>query len=44
VLAAEADELAAICDRVICLHRGRIVAELTGAQVSEHEILHSTAA
>lgn len=39
VLAAEPDELASTCDRVLCLRRGRIVQELTGDQVSEDGIL-----
>jgi ABC-type sugar transport system ATPase subunit len=39
VLAAEPDELAAVCDRVLCLRRGEIATELHGADVEETKIL-----
>jgi ribose transport system ATP-binding protein len=39
VLAAEPDELATICDRVICLRRGAVVGELTAEEASEERIL-----
>jgi ABC-type sugar transport system ATPase subunit len=39
VLAAEPDELAAVCDRIICLRRGEIVAELANEQVDEGRIV-----
>jgi ABC-type sugar transport system ATPase subunit len=38
-VAAEPDELAAVCDRVICLRRGSIAAELVDDAVSENRIL-----
>jgi ABC-type sugar transport system ATPase subunit len=43
VLAAEPDELAAICDRVICLRRGQIETELAGEDASEERILSAIA-
>ena len=43
VVAAEADELAAVCDRVLCLRRGRIDSELTGDDVNEERILSAIA-
>jgi ABC-type sugar transport system ATPase subunit len=39
VIASEADELATISDRVICLRRGEVAAELTGADITEEKIL-----
>lgn len=39
VLSAEPEELAAICDRVICFRRGRVAVELKGAQVTSQSIL-----
>jgi ABC-type sugar transport system ATPase subunit len=35
------DELAAVCDRVLVFHRGRICAELSGARLSEHAVLEA---
>ncbi len=32
------DDLEAICDRVLVMRAGRIVAELTGADATEHQI------
>jgi ABC-type sugar transport system ATPase subunit len=43
VLAAEPDELAAICDRVICLRRGQLATELAGEDASEERILSAIA-
>jgi ABC-type sugar transport system ATPase subunit len=43
VLAAEPDELAATCDRVLCLRRGRIAIELRGDDISEDRILNEIA-
>lgn len=43
VLAAEPDELAATCDRVLCLRRGRIAVELRGDDISEDRILSEIA-
>lgn len=39
ILAAEPDELAAVCDRVLCLRRGKIATELRGAEIDETRIL-----
>jgi len=39
VLVAEPDELAAVCDRVICLRRGQVAKELSGDEVDETRIL-----
>ena len=41
LLAAEPDELATTCDRVLCLRRGVIVSELQGDEVTEMAILHA---
>jgi ABC-type sugar transport system ATPase subunit len=35
------DELAAVCDRVLVFHRGRICAELAGDRLAEHAILEA---
>jgi ribose transport system ATP-binding protein len=43
VLAAEPDELAATCDRVICMRRGRIAVELRGDDITEDKILGAIA-
>jgi ABC-type sugar transport system ATPase subunit len=43
VLAAEPDELATICDRVLCLRRGRVAAELSGDDATEERILGAIA-
>jgi ribose transport system ATP-binding protein len=43
VLAAEPDELATICDRVLCLRRGQIASELTGKDATEERILSAIA-
>jgi ribose transport system ATP-binding protein len=42
VLVAEPDELAVICDRVICLRRGKVGAELKG-DITEERILDAIA-
>ncbi len=39
VVAAEPDELAAVCDRVVCLSRGKVVRELSADQVQEDLIV-----
>jgi ABC-type sugar transport system ATPase subunit len=39
VVAAEPDELAAVCDRVVCLSRGKVVRELAADQVQEDLIV-----
>ncbi|EAR51825.1 sugar ABC transporter ATP-binding protein [Oceanicola granulosus HTCC2516] len=41
VNSSDAQELAGICDRVLVFSRGRIVAELTGADVTEERIVSS---
>jgi ribose transport system ATP-binding protein len=43
VLAAEPDELAATCDRVICMRRGQIAVELRGGDITEDKILGAIA-
>ncbi|GAA3885787.1 sugar ABC transporter ATP-binding protein [Saccharothrix violaceirubra] len=35
------DELAAICDRVLVFHRGRLCAELAGDSIDQHTLLHT---
>lgn len=40
VASSEYEDLANICDRVLILSRGRPVAELSGAQLTEEAILH----
>ncbi|MGY1743485.1 MULTISPECIES: sugar ABC transporter ATP-binding protein [unclassified Blastococcus] len=39
-ISSDLPELAAVSDRVVVLREGRVVAELTGDQVTEPEILH----
>jgi ABC-type sugar transport system ATPase subunit len=39
VISAEADELATVCDRVVCLRKGRKVATLAGAALTESAIV-----
>lgn len=39
VVVAEPDELAAVCDRVVCLRRGVVVGELSGESLTEDHIL-----
>ena len=39
-ISSDLPELAAVADRVVVLREGRVVAELTGSQVSESVILH----
>jgi ribose transport system ATP-binding protein len=39
VFSPETDELAQLCDRVLVMNRGRIVAELAGEKVTERAIL-----
>ncbi len=39
LVAGEPEELVAVCDRVLCLQRGKIVATLTGSDVLERNIL-----
>jgi ribose transport system ATP-binding protein len=41
VNSSDAQELAGICDRVLVMSRGRIVRELTGAEISEEAIVSS---
>ncbi len=43
MLAAEPEELEAICDRVLCLRRGRVVAELSRDEATEARILAAIA-
>ncbi|HVW87964.1 MAG TPA: sugar ABC transporter ATP-binding protein [Gaiellaceae bacterium] len=40
VSSSEADELRALCDRVLVMHRGRVVAELPGDRFTEASLLH----
>jgi ribose transport system ATP-binding protein len=42
VITAEPEELAMVCDRVVCLRRGSVAGELTGDAVTEEDILHAT--
>jgi ABC-type sugar transport system ATPase subunit len=42
VVSSYPEELVAICDRVLCLRKGHISAELTGDSVTEKEIVHAT--
>jgi ribose transport system ATP-binding protein len=41
VASSEYEDLANICDRIIVLNHGRVVAELTGDRLTEEAILHS---
>lgn len=43
VLAAEPEELEAVCDRVLCFRRGRVVAELSRDEATEARILAAIA-
>ncbi|MBS1845345.1 MAG: sugar ABC transporter ATP-binding protein [Actinobacteria bacterium] len=43
VLAAEPEELAAICDRVLCLRRGSVVAEISASELSEASVVSGVA-
>jgi ABC-type sugar transport system ATPase subunit len=43
LVSAEAEELVAVCDRVLVLRAGRAVGELTGAGLSESNLLHLAA-
>jgi ribose transport system ATP-binding protein len=36
------DELVGMCDRVVILYRGRIVRELVGDEITEHQIVASS--
>ncbi len=38
---SEAEELAAVCDRVVVLSNGRTVAELRGGALSSESIVHN---
>jgi ribose transport system ATP-binding protein len=42
VASTESEELARLCDRVLVLRAGRVVAELSGAQVSASRITAAT--
>ena len=43
VITAEPEELAMVCDRVVCLRRGAIDSELSGDSVTEEDVLHAIA-
>ena len=40
IASSEYEDLANVCDRILVLNRGRVVAELAGAQLTEEAILH----
>jgi ABC-type sugar transport system ATPase subunit len=42
LITAEIDELTTLCDRVLVMFRGQVVAELTGAAIERHTILHAS--
>ena len=42
VCSSDADELAKVCDRVLVLRRGRVAAELSGAQLTTSSIVQET--
>jgi ABC-type sugar transport system ATPase subunit len=41
VASSEPEELIALCDRVVCLHDGRVSAVLVGSEITEHAILRA---
>ena len=41
MITSELPELLALADRVLVLHRGRIVAELTGTEITQERIMHA---
>jgi ABC-type sugar transport system ATPase subunit len=41
VLSAETDELAAVCDRVVCLRKGRVKTTLEGIEITERAIINA---
>ena len=43
VASSEPEELVALCDRVVCIRDGRVVAVLEGAAIDEDEITHAVA-
>ena len=42
LITAEIDELTSLCDRVLVMFRGRIVADLTGDAIERGAILHAS--
>jgi ABC-type sugar transport system ATPase subunit len=38
VISSEAEELVRLCDRVLCIYEGRIVAELSGAEITPQSV------
>lgn len=43
ISSTDPEELVGLCDRVLVFHRGRICAELAGADLSDAELLHAMA-
>jgi ribose transport system ATP-binding protein len=41
VVSSDASELAGLCDRILVMSRGRVVAELAGEKASEETIIHA---
>ena len=38
VISSESEELVRLCDRVLCIYEGRIVAELAGEEITPHSV------
>jgi ABC-type sugar transport system ATPase subunit len=43
VISSEPEELALICDRILIMHKGKIVGQLTGAEITKDQVLKHVA-
>jgi ABC-type sugar transport system ATPase subunit len=41
ICSTDIDELAALCERVVVFHQGRVSAELSGERLSTHQVLEA---